>query len=135
MTFVIHGETPSKKNSRILNTKTKKSFPNQKYNEWHGSAVAGILSALRKGEAERVPAGSRVEVTLMFYHGDLKRRDSDNQCSSVLDTLTDSGVLEDDNWKVIPVKHIFDFYDKRNARCEVTIEELDSDSRTGKKHI
>lgn len=67
----------------------------------------------------------RLALTLTFYHGDLKRRDSDNQCSSILDTLIDAGIIADDNWKVIPIKHIFDFYDKGNARCVVNIEELD----------
>ena len=121
MTFTIVGETPSKKNSRILNTKTKRSFPNQNYVRWHGSAVTQI----RLQKVPPVPIGKRVEITFTFYHGDLKRRDSDNQTASVLDTLTDAGILPDDNWKVVPEKHIYDRYDKGNARCEIKIEEID----------
>ena len=63
-------------------------------------------------------------MTVTFYHGDMKRRDSDNQLSSVLDTLVDAGILEDDNWKIIPEKHIYDAYDKGAARVELEIEEL-----------
>ena len=122
MVFTIYGETPSKKNSRVLNTKTRRSFPNKRYAQWHDSAVAQVFSALQNGEIQKIPLGSRVELTLTFYHGDLKRRDSDNQTSSVLDTLTDAGILEDDNWKVIPIKHIYDAYDKGKARCVVSLE-------------
>ncbi len=68
--------------------------------------------------------GKRLALTLTFYHGDLKRRDSDNQCSSILDTLIDAGIIADDNWKVIPVKHIYDFYDKGKPRCVVVVEEI-----------
>ena len=56
----------------------------------------------------------------------MKRRDSDNQLSSILDTLVDAGIIEDDNWKVIPVKLILDDYDKGNPRVELEIEEIPS---------
>ena len=120
MVITIPGETPSKKNSRVFNTKTKRSFPNKRYAEWHESAVMQI----RAQNPKPVPEGVRVCVTMTFYHGDMKRRDSDNQCSSVLDMLTDAGVIPDDSWKVIPVKHIYDAYDKGNARCVVCVEEI-----------
>lgn len=119
MTFTIVGETPSKKNSRI-NTRSGRSFPNQNYVRWHSSAVTQI----RLQKVRPVPIGKRVAITLTFYHGDMHRRDSDNQCSSILDTLIDAGIISDDCWKVVPIKHIYDAYDKGNARCVVAIEEI-----------
>lgn len=121
--LTIHGETPSKKNSRI-NTRSGRSFPSKRYMEWHDSALAEILTALSRGEAVRIPEGQKVAVSFAFFHGDLKRRDSDNQCSSILDTMIDAGIIPDDNWKVVPVKHIYDFYDKGKPRCVVVVEEI-----------
>lgn len=120
MTFTIIGETPSKKNSRI-NTSSGRSFPNKNYVRWHSSAITQI----RMQDIKPMPIGKRLSLTLTFYHGDMKRRDSDNQCSSILDTLIDAGIIADDNWKIIPIKHIYDSFDKGNARCVVNIEELD----------
>ena len=120
MTFTIIGETPSKKNSRI-NTRSGRSFPNQRYVRWHNSAIMQI----RMQSIKPMSVGKRLSLTLAFYHGDMKRRDSDNQCSSILDTLIDAGIIADDKWKIIPVKHIYDFFDKNNARCVVSIEEID----------
>lgn len=129
MTFTIHGETPSKKNSRILNTKTKKSFPNRRYVEWHEAAVAEIMSCIARGEAERVPPGKRVALMFTFYHGDERKRDDDNQLSSVLDTLVDAGILADDKWKVAPFKFVYNDLDRENPRVEVCIEFVNSHMR------
>lgn len=129
MTFTIHGETPSKKNSRILNTKTKKSFPNRRYVEWHDMAVAEIMACIARGDAERVPPGKRVALMLTFYHGDERKRDDDNQLSSVLDTLVDAGILADDTWKVAPFKFVYNDLCRENPRVEVCIEFINSHVR------
>ena len=118
LTIRITGETPSKKNSRI-NTRSGRSFPSKHYTEWHNTAVMEIRSQLpsRNFNTIDVPVGMIVE----FYHGDSRRRDSDNQLSSILDTLIDAAVIKDDNWKLIPSKIIKDFLDISNPRCEITI--------------
>ena len=38
----------------------------------------------------------RVRVSIAFHHGDLRRRDSDNGTSSILDLMVDCGILKDD---------------------------------------
>ena len=119
MRIVIHGETPSKKNSRV-NTRSGRSFPSRRYMEWHDCAVAQVLSQ----GAGHVPRGGRVSVTMTFWHGDRRRRDSDNQCSSVLDMLVDAGVLPDDSWAVVPEKHIYDRHEAGKARVEIEIWEI-----------
>lgn len=120
MKFTITGETPSKKNSRI-NTRSGRSFPNQRYVKWHDDAIRQI-------RAQRIkPVRGLLMLTLYFYHGDFVRRDSDNQTSSILDTLIDAGIIEDDNWKIIPVKHIYDRFDKGKPRCEIELEEIKVD--------
>ena len=124
MKILLEGETPSKKNSRIFNTKTKRSFPNQRYMTWHNRVVSILNYHMATNRLMPIPEGKQVRLTVTFYHADYKRRDSDNQLSSILDTLVDAEILSDDNWKVIPEKHIYDKYEKNNARCVIDIEEI-----------
>lgn len=122
MKITLQGETPSKKNSRI-NTKSGKSFPNQRYMKWHNAVVSQLHYLLFTKQIASF-TDKTVRMTIIFYHGDNVRRDSDNQLSSVLDTLVDAKILSDDNWKVLPEKHIYDRYEKHNARCEIELEEI-----------
>lgn len=124
MKITLLGETPSKKNSRI-NTKSGRSFPSARYQKWHKAVVSQLEDLLLTKQIKRF-IGCKVKLIATFYHGDLTRRDSDNQLSSILDTLVDVGILDDDNWKVIPLKLIVDEYDKGNPRCEIEIEEIPS---------
>lgn len=124
MIFTLHGETPSKKNSRIFNTKTKHSFPNKRYSEWHKKVCNELNYLLLTKKIQKIDTGKRVELITTFYHGTFIRRDSDNQLSSILDVLVDVGIIADDNWKIIPIKHIYDVYDKGNPRVEVEINEI-----------
>ncbi len=123
MVLVIRGETPSKKNSRI-NTRSGRSFPSKRYTDWLDSALFQLVDQIadfrRNGKQLAFERG--LELTVTFYHGDLKRRDSDNQLSSVLDMLVDAQVIPDDNWEILPAKHIFDAYDKGNPRCVISLE-------------
>ena len=121
MKVTLMGETPSKKNSRI-NTRSGRSFPNQRYMKWHNAVVSQLNQLLFAKQIEAFPEGMKVSMTVKFIHGDLVRRDSDNQLSSILDTLVDAKILSDDNWKVIPEKHIYDLFEKNNARCEIEIK-------------
>lgn len=118
MEFLIQGEVPAKKNSRI-NTRSGRSFPSRRYVEWHNSAVFGVR-AQWGGKPQETPC--RIEVE--FVHGDLRRRDGDNGLSSVLDLLVDAGVLEDDSWRQVPEISVRNGYEKGNPRCIVRISEM-----------
>lgn len=123
MIFELSGETPSKKNSRI-NTRSGRSFPNKRYTMWHDKAIQELYLLRQANKIAPLSEDKRISITFTFFHGDLKRRDSDNQCSSVLDTLIDAGIIPDDSWKVIPRKIIIDEYDKGNPHCIIEIQEL-----------
>lgn len=112
MTFEIKGEVPSKKNSRI-NTRSGRSFPNKKYVEWHKNAISQIPVTETFCEP--------VYIKLCFYHGDNRRRDSDNGVSSVFDTLVDANVIPDDRWQIVKKHEVENDIDKENPRVEVTI--------------
>lgn len=123
MKFCISGETPSKKNSRI-NTRSGRSFPNRRYVKWHDNAINELRTAMNENKWKPVFEGEKIELSLVFYHGDLRRRDSDNQLSSVLDTLIDARIIPDDNWQVVPRKIVLDEYEKGNPHCIVEIKKI-----------
>lgn len=117
MDLILHGEVPSKKNSRI-NTGSGRSFPSRRYTSWHDMAVIEIR---RQWSCWRIDIPCKL--SLEFVHGDLRRRDSDNGLSSVLDTLVDAGVLEDDSWAIVREIRVSNRYEKNNPHCIVRIKE------------
>lgn len=123
MQIILQGETPPKKNSRITNTHTGRTFPNPRYVKWHDSVINELHYLLLRKKIKSF-IGKKVKLTLTFFHGDLRTRDSDNQLSSILDTLKDAKIITDDRWQVVPRKIVNDEYDKGNARCEIELEEL-----------
>ena len=125
MILFIDGETPAKKNSRIVNTKTGRSFPSKRYSDWHKSARNIVRYQILRQEKEfEFPINQEVKIKLTFTHGDFRRRDSDNGTSSILDLLTDSEVLADDSWKIVKELYIQNEYVKGKPSCKVEIELL-----------
>ncbi len=122
--FIIRGETPAKKNSRIV-LRNGRNIPSNKYQEWHKDATEQIYAQAELQAAElfpEVPINDELSITLTFYHGDQRRRDSDNGTSSILDLLTDCGVLEDDKWQIVREIKTINFYEKNEARCIIDIK-------------
>ena len=91
--FVIQGETPSKKNNKIL-TRSGKIIPGKAYQAWHKDAMVQVYGQISRQSPCIVT--DRVRVSIAFHHGDLRRRDSDNGTSSILDLMVDCGILKDD---------------------------------------
>lgn len=119
--FIIHSETPAKKNSRIT-LKNGRSIPSERYRKWHDTAQLEILTQ-KKGF--NYPIEKPVKIKVTFTHGDKRRRDSDNGLSSVLDLLTDCFILSDDNWEIVREIKVINLYEKNNAKAEIQIEELE----------
>lgn len=119
MKLIIEGETPAKKNSRIQ-LPNGKNIPSKQYREWHKSAMTQVVCMT----IGREPIEQPVAITLSFFHGDKRRRDSDNGTSSILDLLVDAGVLKDDKWEIVRILNIYNQYDKGHARCEISISQL-----------
>lgn len=109
-------ETPSKKNSRVVDRRTGRTFPNKRYTEWHKAAALYV----RQQNAHPLDEGPFV-LYLEFTHGDKIRRDSDNGVSSILDLLVDCGVLPDDNWMVVSKINVSNLYDKGNPGVHISI--------------
>lgn len=115
MIITIPGEVPSKKNSRI-NTRSGRSFPSKKYQEWHDMASLYLRN--------KSPINTPVRITINFTHGTLRRRDSDNAVSSILDLLVDNRIIPDDNWRIVRQIIVNNEYKKNGAFCEIIIKEL-----------
>ena len=94
--FVISGVVPSKKNSRI-NTGSGKSFPSERFTEWHRRCTSELFPQ----RAGLKTISQPVSLSVRFTHADARRRDSDNMLSSVLDLLVDCRILLDDDWKIV----------------------------------
>ena len=117
MIVTIPYETPSKKNSRIVDRRTGRTFPSKTYREWHGKASRWlkthyILPSLGEGP---------FRLSCVFIHGTMARCDSDNKVSSILDLLTDLVVIPDDRWQVVREIFVSNFYEKGNPSCVVKL--------------
>lgn len=120
MKLVITGTAPSKKNSRIINRATGKSFPSKRYTDWNKQAISELTEQFSGYMVTNYP----IELTVVFYNGDMLRHDIDNALSSVLDTLQDAGVIEDDSQKHISCITVsYGGLERENPRTEIFIEE------------
>lgn len=94
MKIIINGSTPSKKNSKIISCfgNRPRLFPSAKYSEWHKNALLQL-----KGEK----VIKKNKITLTFIAGDNRKFDLTNKAESIMDTLVDAGLLEDDNYTIV----------------------------------
>ena len=114
--LILPGETPAKKNSRIV-LRNGINIPSKQYQQWHTGAMCEVFRQVKIRNISE-PCTVRLE----FVHGDLSRRDSDNGCSSIMDLLVDCNVLQDDNWQIVKHIEIKNRYEKNNAHCVIQIE-------------
>lgn len=89
-------------------------LPSQKYTEWHKDALIQL-------QGKEVIKSNKLKLT--FYAKDKRLFDLTNKAESIMDTLVDGGLIEDDNYSVISELILsFGGLDKDNPICE--IEEL-----------
>jgi Holliday junction resolvase RusA-like endonuclease len=115
------GKTPSKKNSRNIFVRGGRiiNIPSQVYKDWHDDAMRQISHKIRNAKI------AKCEIEMVFYSGDARKWDLDNRSSSVLDTLVNAGVIEDDNYTVVQTLHLgYGGIDRHNPRACITITEL-----------
>lgn len=115
--LTILGDVPSKKNSKqIVYVKQRPLIiSSSNYKKWHKQALVQLQGI--KPVTESI---ERVE--LAFYPSTKRRADATNKAESVMDLLVDAGIIEDDNWFVVPeVRPKLGGVDKENPHCEVII--------------
>lgn len=108
MKIIVSGLVPSKKNSRI-NTRSGRSFPSSKYTAWHKDASIQLHG---------VKPFITTVLSISFVAGDRRKFDLTNKAESIMDLLVDNGIIEDDNYSVIPELHLkYGGYEKNNPHC------------------
>lgn len=118
-TFKLIGETVSKKNSNKFNAKYRFTYKTKGYVNWYQGAVMQLRPQI-KTKGIDYP----IEISMLFVHGDNRRRDSDNGQTSILDLLVREGVLVDDCWTIVRRLHVDNDYQKGNPHCVITIKSL-----------
>ena len=118
--YVFRGEVASKKNSKVLARVKGRPMllPSRKYQEWEKRARLAIMAEGRPAEPLKA-----AWLSMVIYHGDLIKRDSNNATQGVQDVLVDMGVIQDDNWMVIGTPEVLHMVDVEDPRMEVTVEE------------
>lgn len=117
--FTIQGETVPQKNSQ--NFFRGRVVKSARFTAWRDSA-------LRQLREQGVPAEPLecAKIWVRFVHSDMRRRDGDNQLSSVQDLLVKAGVIADDCWTRIGTPTV-DHAAGSPARCEITVVEAPAD--------
>lgn len=113
--YELNAETPSKKNSKVFNTKTHRMFPSAQYKAWHEYAELVVKPKVKECIQEKC------YLIFVFCHGDNIRRDSDNGVNSVFDMLQDFEAIKDDRWQICRTHHVFNTFEKGNPWCQIFI--------------
>ena len=124
----LHGRIPGKKTSQnIFRTKSGRPFitPKQSYKDWHQASKLQLTHQLGCSEDLRHSAIFPLErcesITVDLYYGDRRRKDNTNTADSIMDLLTDFGIIKDDCWQVTGEIHLIPHYRKDMPGCSITI--------------
>lgn len=92
-------------------------IPSNAYRAWHKDASR----QLTEQSFSKLPIEtSCVDITL--FAPDRRAGDLSNKAESIMDLLTDNGIIKDDNWFVIPNLSLhFGGVEKDNPRVEINI--------------
>lgn len=116
--FSIHGNIPPKKNSKqiFVNSKTGRPFitASKGYKKWSQEQQL-ILKTSVKFCLNDVHS-----ISLNFHFKTKRRCDLTNKAESVMDLLTDIGLIADDCWQVVPKLKLFGEKDDKDI-CHIGI--------------
>ena len=119
--FTIHGDVPSKKNSRIFVAGGRGGFtiPGKYHQDWHKNASREMLALLHKTPC----AVTKAQVSIVFYPLTYRKSDLTNRAESIMDLLVNCGVLVDDNWFAVKKLTLqFGGVDRKDPRAVVTLK-------------
>lgn len=120
--LTLIGDVPSKKNSKqIIYVRGRPLIiPSKNHKIWHTQAMNQLLG--------KRPVESKIQrVEMVLYACTKRKADLSNRWESIGDLLVDAGVIEDDNYFVLPELNLkFGGVDKLNPRAEITIYETNT---------
>jgi hypothetical protein len=115
--LTIRGNTPSKKNKmQIIYVRGRPLvIPSRLHKDWHAQAIPQLYGIK--------PARGQIgAVELIFYPSSKRKNDLTNKAESIMDLLVDAGIIEDDNWWIVPkVTLTLGGIDKLHPRAEIKI--------------
>lgn len=111
----LDGLPRSKKNSRITDRRTGRSFPSPEYRKWFKDSLA---LAMKSGIPSK--AFTKAHIYILFGFDDLRVHDIDNMTTSVLDFIKDIKVIEDDKWTSIGLPHV-SFTDSEKSFTKIMV--------------
>jgi hypothetical protein len=100
MHLTLSGRVPSKKNSKrlVLGGDRPRLIPSAAHAAWHEEQLWRLKGCKS--------AGRTSNITITFFPPTAQKFDLSNAAESVIDLLVDSGVLEDDDYRIVPVLHL-----------------------------
>ena len=111
----LDGLPRSKKNSRITDRRTGRSFPSPEYRKWFKDSLA-----LARKAGIPSQAFTKADIYILFGFDDLRVHDIDNMTTSVLDFIKDIKVIEDDKWTSIGLPHV-SFTDSEKSFTKIMV--------------
>ena len=121
-TLVFSGIPPAKKNNKrtIYRGGRKYVVPSENHEQWHNRCQSELWE--QKQQMPREPIQYADLIVATFYVPDLKKRDSDNCLTSILDFLVDMDILVGDHMQIIrEERSIYAGVDAENPRTEIVI--------------
>ena len=120
MKIRLYGQIPAQKNDKqvVYNKRTGKPFimSSQKIKEWQLQTKLQLVQQ----RVELITGPVKIDISII--NKDKRKRDLDNQLSSILDLLKNNGVIEDDNYSVVRDIHIsFDKISGPDCGAEIEI--------------
>ena len=133
--LTYNGTVLSKKN-RHITTRQGGVIPDAKARANEADMISQFIVQLKKQGGTKIFTETRAEmlieanaknttyrIKMTIYNETNRRRDLDNQATSILDALTKSGAIVDDCSKYLKGLYIeFGGIDKNNPRAEIAIE-------------
>ena len=138
--LIYHGTVLSKKNRHIM-TRQGGIIPDPKARANEQDMIDQFIPQLRKQGGTRIFTQTHTErlleakakqttyrIKAKFYHQSNRRRDLDNEMTSVLDALTKSGAIADDCRQFVKLLYVEDGgIDSNDPRAEIAIETTEED--------
>ncbi|RTL04874.1 RusA family crossover junction endodeoxyribonuclease [Candidatus Dependentiae bacterium] len=126
MKLIVKGNASSQKNDKIIGYRYSggKRVPfimsSKKSKEYREDAAKELALQFKGYKVTEFP----ISVSIVFYFSTDIRRDLDNAAAGVMDALTQSGILPDDNTKYVDCITLqYGGIDKNNPRTEIFLDE------------